>query len=395
MRIDDQLGDLEQAGLLRQLESRPACGGKYRHNGRVVLNFSSNDYLDLAGDSRLKAAALEAVEQWGCGATASRLMAGNLDLHEALEQALAGLAGGEAALLFGSGFLANLGVLTTLTGRDDEIFSDRLNHASLIDGARLSRAAVHRYRHLDLDHLEQLLRRKAAPGRRLIISDSVFSMDGDQAPVADLARLARTYGAALVVDDAHAFGVLGPQGGGLCRSLEGDLRPDVVVGTMSKALGGYGGFAICSPELRSLLINRARSFIYTTGLPPACLGSARAAVGIIRSEPDLGSRLLARVRHFRKLLVAEGLTVPVLPSAILPIELGDNKLALDVAGKLGFEGLVVTAVRPPTVPPGTARLRLSVTLAHTTDDLRAAASIIGRVVREAVVTLGQQETVVC
>ena len=388
MWVNDQLAGLERAGLLRELQPRPACGGKYHDNGREVLSFSSNDYLDLSGDPRLKAAAREAVEQWGCGATASRLMAGNLELHEALEKDLARLAGGEAALLFGSGFLTNLGVITALAGRGDEIFSDRLNHASLIDGARLSRATLHRYRHRDLEHLENLLRRKMPPSRRLIISDSVFSMDGDQAPVAELAGLARRYGAALVVDEAHAFGVMGEQGGGLCRPLQGELRPDVVVGTMSKALGGYGGFAICSGDLRRLLINRARSFIYTTGLPPACLGSARAAVGILGSEPDLGRRLLARVRYFRELLLAEGLTVPGLASQILPVELGDNRLALRVARQLGREGLVITAVRPPTVPPGTARLRLSVTLAHTTDDLCAAAVRIGRVVREAGVAAG-------
>ncbi len=375
-----ELEKLASEGLLRTLTARAGLGGKYADAGRTVLNFSSNDYLDLASNARLKAAAAEAIAAWGCGAAASRLMSGTLRLHEALEAELAGLVGRERALLFGSGFLANLGVLAALAGRHTTIFADRLNHASLLDGARLSGARLVRYRHGDAAQLDALLAADASR-RRIIVTDSVFSMDGDIAPLADIGDCAIRRGALLAVDEAHAIGVLGLGGGGVCRDLPA-VRPDVVVGTLSKALGGYGGFAAGSRELRDLLVNKARSFIYSTALPPACLGSARAALAILAASHGLGATLLARAAHFRDALRNAGLDTGPSRTQIIPIMAGDNERALAFARVLGDKSILAVAVRPPTVPPGTARLRLSVTLAHTDEDLARAAAAIAAAARQ-------------
>ena len=380
MRIDEELTALEDRGLLRELTALPATGGKLVLEGREVLNLSSNDYLNLSTDPRVKAAAVRAVENIGCGATASRLMTGHLQLHEELEGDLAALTGREASLVFGSGFLTNLGVVTALVGRGDEIFSDRLNHASLIDGSRLSGAKIHRYRHGDMNHLEDLLSRSEGTGRRLIITDSVFSMDGDFAPLRDLQYLAENHDALLVVDEAHAIGIFG-EGGGVCRSLLPDVKPDVVVGTLSKALGGYGGFVSCSSRMKEYLINRARSFIFSTALPPACLAGARAAVRIINETPALGDELLARSRFLSDSLIGEGLLSRGVESHILPFPVGDDRKALALSRELLRRGLIAKAIRPPTVPVDTARLRLSVTLAHSRNDLTKAVEMIAESVK--------------
>jgi len=374
--IDRELALLRERGLFRNLRALPEAGGKISLKGREVLNFSSNDYLNMATHPQVKAAAIEATERLGCGATASRLMAGHLELHEQLEADLARMVGTEAALVFGSGFLANIGVLTVLVGRDDEIFADRLNHASIIDGMLLSGAKWHRYRHKDMDHLESLLKKGKAGGRRIIVTDSIFSMDGDIAPLEELAALADRYESILVVDEAHAVGIMGEKGGGICRILGKQVKPDVVIGTMSKALGGYGGFVACSNSIRAFLINRARSFIFSTGLPPACLGSSRMAVSLIESTPHLGRELLKRVQVFRGSLAECGFTLPEFESQILPIFIGDNQQALNLVDLLWEKGIIVTAIRPPTVPAGTTRLRVSVTLAHRNEDLQSAAETL-------------------
>ena len=380
--IDKELDLLREQGLLRELRALPKVGGKISIEGRKMLNFSSNDYLNLAGHPQVKAAAIKATEKLGCGATASRLMSGHLELHDALEADLARMVGLEAALVFGSGFLVNIGVLTAIAGRDDEIFADRLNHASLIDGMLLSGAQWHRYRHKDVGHLESLLKKRKAKGRCIIVTDSIFSMDGDIAPLEDLAALADRYEAILVVDEAHAIGIMGEKGGGVCRIEDRKIKPAIVIGTLSKALGGYGGFVACSQSMRSFLINRARSFIFSTGLPPACLGSSRIAVSLVVSTPQIGRKLLARVQGFREFLIEEGFSPPEFESQILPIHIGDNQRALNLAGSLWKRGIMVTAVRPPTVPAGTARLRVSVTLAHSGDDLQFAAKELAQSARQ-------------
>jgi len=364
MTFHDELEALERKGLLRSLRRRPTGGDR-------LLDFASNDYLNLSGDARLKAGALRAVEEYGCGATASRLMSGHLELHEHVERRLAQLVDRPAALVFGSGFLTNLGVLGALARRGDVVLQDRLNHASLIDGARLHGAVLQRYRHGDPEHLDALLRRGDSSARRIVVTESVFSMDGDRAPLGELSAVARRHGCLFVVDEAHAIGVFG---GGLACGVDAD----VIVGTLGKALGGYGGFAAGSAEMTQLLVNRARSFIYSTALPPACLGSADAALDVLEESPKMGAELLRRAETLRELLAARGLTTGVSTTQIVPLIVGGNEAALALAESARAAGVLTIAVRPPTVPPGTARLRLSVTLAHTEADLARAAEALCR-----------------
>lgn len=378
--FEEEVARLERDGLRRDLRMLPAVGGVIATQEGRFLNFSSNDYLDLATDSRVIRAAQQAAAAFGCGATASRLMSGHLVLHEMLEQGLAELTDQEAALVFPSGYQANVAALGTLAGRGDHIFSDRLNHASLIDGARLSRATIHVYAHKDVEHLEALLRDAPAAGRRIIVTDSVFSMDGDVAPVEALAAAARRHGAMLYVDEAHALGIFG-DGGGICRAR--GVRPEALSGTMSKALGSAGGFVAGTRALRDLLVNRARGFIYSTGLAPACAGGALAAVELLRAAPDYGAALPRRAARFQQLLVEEGLAEGAAPETqILQLPVGDNRRAVALAERLRADMVLATAVRPPTVPPGTARLRLSVTLAHSEEDLAASAASISRAALE-------------
>ncbi len=380
--IAGELEKLDRDGLRRKVKSRPTGAGCIAlDDGRALLNFSSNDYLALAHDSRVKACAAQAVERLGCSASASRLMSGALAVHDALEQALARLVGREAALLFGSGFAMNVGVMAALAGRDDAIFADRLVHASLVDGARLSGAAVKRFAHNDPDALERLLRQTAVRGRRFVVCESVYSMDGDQAPLEALGALSRAHGALLIVDEAHALGVFGG-GAGLCRALAEEVAPALVLGTLGKALGSFGGFAAGRADLRELLVNRARSFIFSTALPPASAAAALAAIEIVEREPELGPTLLSRAKTFQGLLRAEGVRLPEVTSQIIPIPVGDNRRALQLAQRLEERNLLAVAIRPPTVPPATARLRLSVTLAHRPEDLGQAARVIAEVARE-------------
>jgi 8-amino-7-oxononanoate synthase len=380
--FDTELDSLKERGLLRQLHVLSETGGEIMINSRTVLNFSSNDYLGLANDPRLKEAAAKAIEKYGCGATASRLLAGHLDLHEELEQALAQMTGTESALVFGSGFLTNVGVISAISRPEDEVFSDWLNHASIIDGIRLSRVHVHRYRHTDLDHLESLLKKRRKTGKAIVVSESLFSMDGDIAPVKDIVGLAKRYDALSILDEAHAIGVVGSNGGGVCHKAGHECHPDIIVGTLSKALGGYGGFVACSKSLRSFLINRARTFIYSTGLPPACLGSGIAAVSKVMSQPELGEKLLERAQWFRHKLAGAGLQVPQSGAQILPVIVGSNQKTMHFSSLLMERGLLVRPIRPPTVPVGTERIRLSITLSMSERALEKAAGTIVESARE-------------
>ena len=385
MWIDEELAEMDRNGLRRTLRSMPGVGGKFCVDGKPVLNLCSNDYLDLANDPRLKSASAEAIHQWGCGSTASRLMCGHLDLHDQLESALAELTGYDAALVFGSGFLTNLGVITAMAHRHDEIFADRLNHASLVDGAAFSGAKVHRYPHVDTDQLESMLRSRAETGdsrsRAMIVSDSLFSMDGDVAPLTRLRELADEYGAMLMIDEAHAIGVVGA-GRGAFHERGSAARPDLLIGTLGKALGSYGGFVACSKTVRDYLVNRARSFIYSTALPPASVAAALAAVSIVGADPAPSAALLARARSFRAMLQERGFELQPFESQIIPVLVGDNRKALELATLLSERGILVKAIRPPTVPAGTARLRLSVTLAHTKSDLEFAADEMADAARQ-------------
>jgi 8-amino-7-oxononanoate synthase len=376
-----ELARLDREALRRRTTAWPTAGGVVSlPDGRTLLNLSSNDYLALARDPAVVSRAGEALARWGAGACASRLMCGTLELHEELEAALADLCGTEAALVFASGFGMNAGLLPALAGRDDVLFLDRLVHASLLDGARLSGATAVRFPHGDVDALEELVRRTPCRGRRVVVCESVYSMDGDVAPLVELAALASRVDAALVVDEAHAIGVFGA-GGGLCRAL--GVRPDVVLGTLGKALGSVGGFVACEAACRDYLLNRVRSFVFATALPPPSAGAALGAVERLRAEPALGEALLGRARAFHGLLAERGLRLPAPGTQILPVHVGGNAEALALAARLRGDGLLVTAVRPPTVPAGTARLRLSVTLAHDLPALEAAAETIGRAARDA------------
>jgi len=376
-----ELARLDREALRRRTTAWPAAGGAVPlPDGRTLLNLSSNDYLALARDPAVVHRAGEALARWGAGACASRLMSGTLELHEELEARLAALCGAEAALVFSSGFGMNVGLLPALAGRDDVLFLDRLVHASLVDGARLSGATLVRFPHGDAGALARLVERTPCRGRRVVVCESVYSMDGDVAPLAELAAVARGADAALVVDEAHAVGVFGG-GGGLCRGA--GVQADVVLGTLGKALGSVGGFVACDAALREYLLNRVRSFVFATALPPPSLGAALGALDRLRDEPGLGEALLARARAFHAMLAARGLRLAAPASQILPVHVGGNAEAVALAARLREEGLLVTAVRPPTVPAGTARLRLSVTLAHEPAALEAAADLVGRAARDA------------
>lgn len=377
----DELARLDEQGLRRHLHPVASAAAAWTDaSGQRWLNLASNDYLGMATDEDIIAAAARALSQDGAGAAASRLVTGTLPAHVALERELAEFLGQPRALVFGSGYLANLGVLDALCDRRSVVFGDRLNHASLIDGVRLAGARLQRYRHNDCDHLVELLRRHGfADGRRpIIVTDSVFSMDGDQARLADLATIAAEHDALLVVDEAHALGVLGPRGRGLCA--DAGIQADVITGGFGKALGGYGGFAATSEPLAEYFINRARTLIYSTGLPPASVASVHAALRRIRDrQGELGITLMQRVRAFRDALGAAGLELAEPESAILPIPVGDNHRAVAMAEALHDRGIICSAIRPPTVPAGTARLRATVTLGHSPDRLAEAANAFGEV----------------
>lgn len=350
-------------------------------DGRAVLCLCSNNYLGLAGDPRLAAAAVAAIEAAGFGAGASPLISGHMDAHAALESELADWQGCEAALVFGSGYHANIGVLAALLRPGDEVFSDELNHASLIDGCRLSRATVRVYRHLDADDLARQLARSTAR-RRLIVSDSVFSMDGDLAPVAELVRLAERNDAWLMLDEAHAVGVFAQGGAGLAAELGLGERVTVRMGTLGKALGGYGAFVAGSRALIELLVNRARAYVYSTALPPAVIAAARAAVAIARTDEPRRAALWRNARRLHGGLAAAGVAMQPLASPIVPLLVGEASAALRVAESACANGVLAPAIRPPTVPEGTARLRVTPIATHTEAQIDQATAVLARAVRE-------------
>jgi len=381
--IADELASCRRQGLDRHLQVLSGAGGKITLGGKVMLNLASNDYLDLSHHPAVISAAVGALRNFGAGATASRLVTGTLAIHEELEHALAKYKGYPSSLVFGSGYMTNSGVITSLVGRSDTVFVDKLAHASILDAVVLSRAKLCRFRHNDVQHLVELLRKSGSRGRRLIVTESVFSMDGDVAPLSEIATVARGSSAMLMVDEAHSTGVFGPDGAGLARELKLEKDITVSMGTLSKALGGYGGFAASSVELRELMINVARSFIFSTGLPPASAASALAALVVLAARPSMGKDLLKNADGFRKRLQDAGLDTGNSASQIIPVIVADNRLVIELAGRLRKRDIIVAAIRPPAVPVGTARLRLSVTLAHTADDLERASDEIIRAAKDA------------
>jgi 8-amino-7-oxononanoate synthase len=370
------LAEREDEGVLRRLVpvDRPVEPVVERDGGRLV-NLSSNNYLGLAGHPAVAEAMARAAAR-GAGATASRLVAGTDREVLELEERIAAFDGAEAALVFGSGYLANVGVLSALVGRGDAVFSDRLNHASIIDGVRLSRAAVHRYDHADADHLEVLLARADGTARKLIVTESVFSMDGDVAPLEAIVALAERYGAALVVDEAHAGGVFGPEGQGYVRELGLAERVDLTIGTFGKAFGVYGAYASGRRLWIEYLVNTCRPFIFTTGLPPAVIGGIGAALDLVREAGDLRRDLLRKAMRFRARLDELGYDTCGSTTQIVPAVVGGNEAALSLAEALQARGVLGVAIRPPTVPEGTARVRFSLTAAHTDEHVEQALAAI-------------------
>jgi 8-amino-7-oxononanoate synthase len=368
--IDDDLQALDRQGLRRKRRTvTPLAGGRCLVDDRELLNFACNDYLDLAHDPRVVAAARDALDRAGAGATASALVSGRTPWHVELEDRLARFERQPAAVLFPTGFAANAGTIAALAGPDDTIFSDRLNHASLIDGCRLSQAQVRVYRHDDLTGLEDALKCPET-GRRLIVTDSVFSMDGDLAPLPQLCDLAERFGAFLVVDEAHGSGVFGEGGRGVAELLGVEDRVPVRVGTLSKAVGALGGFVAGPQALIDWLWNRARTQIYSTALPPSICAAAIAAIGIVESEPQRRQHLLQIAGEFRQQLrEARIATIENSVGPIVPIVLQTPDRAMQVAGQLERQGFLVAAIRPPTVPAGTSRLRVSLSSGHTSANI--------------------------
>ena len=371
--LDAACAELARTGLRRHLRTLTgAPTGTIHLDGRDVVLLGSNNYLGLSTHPRVIAAAVEATQTFGTGASGSRLISGNNELYTDLEANLAEMKGAEAALVFSSGYAANTSVIPVLAGEGDLILSDALNHASIIDGCRLSRATKKVYRHCDVAHLKTLLSESATFGRRLIVTDGVFSMDGDIAPLPDICELAAAYDAMVLIDDAHGFGVLGEEGRGTVSHFGIAAERVVQMGTLSKAVGALGGYIAGRAALIELLISRARGFIFTTGLPPATLAAANAALDIIRTAPELRQRLFSHASYLKTTLVGLGYTLLPSETQILPVVLGTPQRATDTAATLLANGVFAPAIRPPAVPVGTSRLRLTLMATHTEAELRKA-----------------------
>ncbi len=380
--VAERLEELRDRGLYRRL--RLISGPQGPHvtlDGQPVLLLCSNDYLGLANHPKVRNAAADAAARWGMGAGASRLISGNMQPHGRLERRLAEFKGYESALLFGSGYLANSGIIPVLAGRGEVIFSDQLNHASIIDGCRLAAAETFVYRHGDVEHLAWGLREAGERGS-LIVTDGVFSMDGDVAPLEELVQLARRHRCRLMVDEAHATGALGPGGRGsvAAAGLSGEV--DVVIGTLGKALGSYGAYVCASKEITDYLVNTARSFIFSTAPPPPVAAAALAALELLESDPQRVARLRSNAVALRSALSGEGLRAGGAETQIVPVEVGDAARTMELSERLLERGVFAQGIRPPTVPAGSSRLRFTVMATHRADELQRAASQVGALARE-------------
>jgi 8-amino-7-oxononanoate synthase len=380
--LDDALADLDRSGLRRQLATRSSPqGARIDIDCQSLVNFGSNDYLGLASDPQIVAAAREALDQAGWGTGASPLITGRTELHKQLERELAQFEGTEAALLFPTGYVANMGTIAALVGPGDAIFSDSKNHASIIDGCRLSGAAIHVYHHRNIEHLKSLLKEAPATCRRMIVTDTLFSMDGDLAPLPRLVELAAEFGAMLVVDEAHATGVFGRSGRGACEHFSVENSVHVRIGTLSKGLGSLGGFVAGEQRLIDWLSNRARPYFFSTAAPAALVAAGRKALSIVRSEPQRREALLARAKRLREMLREAKLSIGSSESQIIPIILGNPARTMTAAAELRRRGFFVPAIRPPSVPQGESLLRISLTCLHTDqqiNDLVAALQDVAR-----------------
>jgi 8-amino-7-oxononanoate synthase len=368
--IEQELRSLKERDRYRRIrwiEEGPSPW--VRMNGERVLLLCSNNYLGLANDPRLKEKMLRATEAWGCGSGGSRSISGSLAIHRLLEEKLAQFHRCEAALLFNSGYSANLSLLTALMGEGDAIFSDALNHASIVDGCRLSKASVQIYRHLEMKHLESLLQENVEKRRRLIVTDGIFSMDGDLAPLSEIIQLAKRYEALTMVDEAHAIGVFGPNGRGATEHFQLSQEVDIRMGTFGKALGCFGAYVAGRKSLIEFLINRARVFLYTTAIPPSVSASVMASLDIVEQEPERRERLWTNVHYLREGLNQLGLDTMKSRAHIIPVLTGEPKITMEMDRRLLERRVFVQGIRPPTVPEGKCRLRVTVMATHTREDL--------------------------
>lgn len=362
--LQEYLMEVRQKNLYRQtIVYEPVDAAHIRLEGKICLLLAASNYLGLTYHPCVRQAAIEAVACYGTGSGGARLTTGTHPYYLALETELAAFKGTEAAVLFNTGYMANVGTISALMGRNDVIFSDALNHASIIDGCRLAKAGTVIFRHGDMDHLAQCLAETACSGRRLIVVDGVFSMDGDIAPLPEIVRLAQTYDALTMVDDAHATGVLG-EGRGTAAHFGLEGRIDIQMGTLSKALGAEGGYVAGNQQLVEYLVNKARSFIFSTAMAPAAVAAALAAVRIIAGNSELLGKLKRNISFMRRGLTAAGLQVPDGITPIIPVVVGQADTAVKLAEELRQEGLIITAIRPPTVPEGESRLRITVSAVH-------------------------------
>jgi 8-amino-7-oxononanoate synthase len=381
--IEQHLADLEQRGLYRRMRlvSGPQ-GARVLLDGKPVLVMCSNNYLGLADHPRVREAAADAARRWGVGASGSRLISGNMTVHRRLEKRLAEFTGTEAALLFGSGYLANTGIIPALTQAGDVVFSDELNHASVVDGCRLSRAEVFIYDHGDLEHLAWGLRQARGNGS-LIVTDSVFSMDGDVAPLEGIVELAHRHDARVMVDEAHAIGTTGPGGHGVVAATGLSREVDVIVGTLGKSLGAYGAYAACDTQMARFLVNAARPFIFSPAPSPPVVAAAAEALEILIEQPRRVQRLHQNSELFRRELVRHGFEVNPAGTQIVPLITGDSESAMKMTEAALERGVFAQGIRPPTVAPGLCRLRLSVLASHKPDELRMAARVLAAAAKSA------------
>lgn len=380
--IKSWLQDQKKAGTLRKLRPLKRLRGGFVKlldspaDSKPLLDFSSNDYLALSEHPAVVKASTEALQKYGAGAGAARLMSGDLEVNHLLENEIAKLKRKEAALIFGSGYMANTGIIPALVGRNDVIFTDRLNHASIYDGCRLSGAKLIRFHHNDPNHLEELLKEKRGAGQALIVVESIYSMDGDRCPLAKIVLLKEQFDCMLMVDEAHATGIFGPNGGGIIEEDRVGDSVDMAMGTFGKALGSYGAYVAASQEMIDYLINKARSFIYSTALPPAVVAASFAAVKLIQNKPQLRTELRNKVNLFKKSLKEGRITADLGPSQIIPLVVGESTKAVEIASQLQQQGIFATAVRPPTVPKGSSRLRFSITRHLSDADLEKTAAVV-------------------
>lgn len=381
--LRDEIAQLQEAGVFRYprvLEGAQEPRAVF--DGREVINLSSNNYLGLANHPVLRNAALQAVERYGAGSASVRTIAGTMERHTALERQLAEFKRTEAALVFQSGFTANSGTVSALLGRDDVIISDELNHASIIDGARLSRAKIKVYPHKDVSELRRLLAESTDARRVLVITDGVFSMDGDIAPLPDIVEAAEEFGAIMMVDDAHSSGVLGDNGRGTVDHFDLHGRVHIQIGTLSKAIGVLGGYVAGDQLLIDYLVHRARPLLFSTSHPPAVTAACMAALNLLEEEPELIERLWDNTRYFRDGLARAGFDVAVSETPIIPVIVGADDRAMMLSDRLFDEGVFAQGIAFPTVPRGKARVRTIVTAAHSRDDLDEALTAFDKVGRQ-------------